>query len=370
MTSLSTGADVDVAVVGAGIGGLSAVLALRADGIDAHAYERAPAIAPLGAAVMVRTQSLELMRRWVDLTDYEHDRCVVDTMELLSPDGSLIRRTPVIGEPGDPGWAHIVHRADLFDALHDGVPAHALHLGREAVSVSGTGDNADHATIHFTDGGSVRARAVIGADGIRSTVRAQLPARDTPIFSGMINYRAVVPATALGELPNDRVRAWVGDDRSFWAFPVRGGREVSYDLALFAEQAGEESWTAVTDPATVAGALIDFDPVVSRIVHAGTGPVSAYSTYDREPVTGWTAGRVTLLGDAAHPMLPFQGQGANQAIQDAAALAETLAPALHDGADVHIALRAYEDIRAPRTAHFQHKSRQRWDLTERDRAAH
>ena len=364
----SSTADVDVAVVGAGIGGLAGVLALRAAGIDAHAHERAPAVAPLGAAVMVRIQSLELMRRWVDLTDYDRNACVVDTMELLTAEGSLVRRTPVIGEPGDPDWAHIVHRADLFDALRSGVPRSALHLGRETMSVSGAGDHDDHAELHFTDGSSVRARAVIAAAGIRSTVRALLAIRDEPVFSGMVIYRSVVPATALGDLPNDRMRSWMRDDRSFWTFPVRGGREVSYDVTLHSERAGEESWTAVTDTATVADGLVGFDPVVSRIVLAGMGPVTAYSIHDREPVTGWTAGRVTLLGDAAHPMLPFQGQGANQAIQDAAALAETLAPALHAGTDVHAALRAYEDIRAPCTAHFQHKSRHRWDLAQRDRA--
>lgn len=354
--------DVDVAVVGAGIGGLSAVLALRAAGIDAHAYERAPSIAPLGAAVMVRIQSLDLMRRWVDLTAYDRNRCVVDTMEIRSADGgTLLRSTPVIGEPGDPGWAHIVHRADLFDALYDGVPRHAVHLGRETTSVSVVDDDT-HATIGFADGRSVQARAVIGADGIRSTVRAWLSLRDAPVFSGMVNYRSVVPATALGDQPNDRIRAWMHDHRSFWAFPVRGGREVAYDAAFFTDRAGEESWTVISNAAAVANGLEGFDPAVSRIVHAGTGPVSVYSTFDREPVTGWTTGCVTLLGDAAHPMLPFQGQGANQAIQDAAVLAETLAPALHAGADVHAALRAYEEMRAPRTAHFQQKSRQRWDV--------
>ena len=344
----------DVAVIGAGIGGLSAVLALRAAGVDAHAYERAPAIAPLGAALIVRVQGLDLIRQWVDTAGYDANRVVVDAMEFRGHDGTLLRTTPLLGEPGDPGWGHVVHRADLFDALRGGVPDAALHLGREARSVD---DRGDHVEIAFTDGSTVRARAVVGADGIRSLVRRTVISEDEPVFAGMVNCRSVVPAEVLGDLPNDRIRGWMQDSRVFATFPVRGGREVCYDAVVFDAVEGEESWTNIVDAETVLAKYADFDPLVGRIVRSGTNPIVAFSTYDREPIDRWTAGRVTLLGDAAHPMLPSRGQGANQAIQDAAALVEALAPALRASGDIHAALTAYEAVRRPPTAHFQTTSR-------------
>ena len=349
--------DVDVAILGAGIGGLATAAALRERGVEAHVFERAPALAPVGAALLVRVQSLDLLRRWTGLEHYAAQAVRVDTQEHLRADGTLLTISGIIGEPGDPRWADSVHRADLFETLRRVLPDPQLHLGRETVHVE---QDADAATAVFADGSRVRARALIAADGIRSVVRRRLFSDDEAVYSGMVNYRAVVPVAALGGLPADQFRTWAdADSTAFLAAPVRGRREVAYDAVVYDDSPGDESWTTWVDLDEVAPHFAHYPTVVHDILAAGPARVSAYSTYDRAPIDTWTDGRVALLGDAAHPMLPFQGQGANQAIQDAEALAAHLAPAL-GGTGVPAALRAYQAQRKPRTDHFQNKSRLRY----------
>jgi len=348
--------EIDVAVIGGGIGGLSTALALRAEGVDVHVYERTARLAPVGAALIVRIQGLDLMARWgCDLDTYRRTAVTVDTMEMYAADGTLQQTGEMVREPGDPEWAHSVHRADLFDALLSGLPAGVLHLDRLVESVE---QDDDGATVVFTDGVRVRARAVVAADGIRSAVRQQLFSQDEPVFSGLVNYRAVVPAALLGDLPNDRIRTWVAPGRAFATLPLRGGAEFAFDAVHTDMESGVESWTATSTPDEVAPGFTMFPPMMEKIIRAAPGTISAFAIYDREPIEKWVEGRIALLGDAAHPMLPFRGQGANQAMQDAAALARHVAPALAEG-DVPAALTAYETERVPRTRAFQDKSRAR-----------
>jgi salicylate hydroxylase len=202
----------------------------------------------------------------------------------------------------------------------------------------------------FADGAEAQADVAVGADGIHSVLRDAVTAVAEPVYSGSVAYRGLMPAEALPDWPRNVSQLWMGEGKHFLVFPVRAGRLINY--VGFVPQAREalESWSAPGDPAALAEAFAGWDPRVENLL-AQVRETFWWGLYDREPLDRWSRGRLTLLGDAAHPMLPHLGQGVNQALEDAAVLTTVLAPA--GPGDAPAALAEYERRRRDRTRTVQ-----------------
>jgi salicylate hydroxylase len=211
--------------------------------------------------------------------------------------------------------------------------------------------------VSFANGASDMADVVIGADGIHSVMQGFVVEPADPVFSRVLAYRGLVPSVE--GYPAGTLRMWVGEGKHFLAFPVRAGRLLTYVGFVTSATAVHESWSAHGDPAALAAHFQGWDPLIGEIIDVISGPGGSgfqWGLYDRAPLARWSDGRLTLLGDAAHPMLPHLGQGVNQALEDAVALA-TLLGACFDPAGIPRALALYEQLRRERTARVQLGSR-------------
>jgi salicylate hydroxylase len=343
---------VRVAVAGAGIAGLALAAALHRASIDCHVYEQAEHLAEVGAGVQVAPNATRLLHR-LGLGD--HLRTVAVAPEAIEmrrwDDGRTLQRTP-LGSTcrnrfGAPYYA--VHRADLHSGLLALVPPDRVHLGARLAAVSQT---TDAARLHLSDGTTVTADLLVGADGIHSISREQIAA-DQPRYSGQTIYRGLVPAERVRFLVAEpRVQLFLGPDQHCVCYPVSAGRLISFGATVSASDWREESWAARGDVTRLAEAYAGWHPDVIRLIGAAE-TVNRWALHDRDSVERLSAGRVVLIGDAAHPMLPFQAQGANQAIEDAVVLAACLA----GPGGLPAALHRYEEIRLPRTTRIQQQSR-------------
>ena len=342
--------DVDVAIIGAGIGGLAAANALKHAGIEAHVFERAHELREIGGAVVIREPSLRLFGSWKIAAPFRSEAVRVDVLEVRDSHGNLKRTNPT--DLANDGLAYSIHRADVHKMLIDGVASGNIHLGMDCTAVI---NGANRSVVTFADGSGIRAKLVIGADGIKSVVRG-LISDDEPIFENVVVFRGIAPAAALPHgLPNDRLYAWGDEPRMMTLLPMRGGREVAMDTIMSRDEPPVDLWTTEVPTAELLRFFDGFDPGLLDMIRAGTVPVRANPVYDRDPIEHWSTGRTTLLGDAAHPMAPRQGQGANTAIQDAGALAEALADTGID--DPRPAFARYEKERIALTRAMQVASR-------------
>ncbi len=227
---------------------------------------------------------------------------------------------------------------------------------------------------HFLAGASserAAADVVIAADGIHSRMQQYVVAPSAPAPSGSVAYRGVLPAHSVS-WPKGAMRNWLGAGRHFLVYPLRAGELINCVGFVPTDEEMKESWSAPGDPRAFSREFATFDPMVRSII-AHITHTFRWGLYDREPLAAWTHGRLTLLGDAAHPMLPHTGQGANQAIEDAVTLAAVLRDA--DTVSVPRSLQVYESLRRERCARVQRSSRVNGarydatgsDLAERDR---
>ena len=338
-----------VGVVGGGIGGLTAALALLHAGFDVEVFEQASALGEVGAGVQISPNASRVL----------HGLGLADELAATGvrplawhqrrwDDGRTLLRTP-LAEPLEAtfGFPHYqMHRADLLDALARAFPAERVHLGHRLV---GFEERGDRVVARFAGGGSAEVDVLVGADGIHSLVRRRLFGDEHPRFTGGVAYRGLVPAERLRELELEvTAQLWMGPGRHFVHYFVSGGRLVNFVAIVDQDTWVAESWTQPGDVADALAAYEGWHPHVRAIIGA-VDTTYTWALLDRTPLERWSAGRVTLLGDACHAMLPFMAQGAAMAIEDGATLASCLA-SWGAGAE---ALRRYEALRVPRATRLQ-----------------
>lgn len=340
--------DQTVIIIGAGIGGPAAAIALRQLGYHVAVYEQAPALHAVGAALSLWKNALDALRE-LGLWQQLRAASLPDVHGgIWSRDGELLVAADAAAMERRFGRALVaVHRADLQEALIQGLGEEHANLGRQCV---GFQQDAEGVTVHFADGGQARAGLLIGAGGLHSPIRAQLHGDRPPRYAGYTAWRAVIPFAA--DRPNGGLRtgeSW-GRGARHGRLPLTNGR-VYWFAARNAPQGrhardGEKAALL----ATFAGW---HEPVEALIWATAEEEILRNDIYDRPPLKTWGAGRVTLLGDAAHPMTPNLGQGAAQALEDAVVLRNCV----REHGLTPAALRAYEARRIPRTTSILRASR-------------
>lgn len=336
----------EIAIVGAGLGGLTAALALQREGLQVRVFEQAPMLGEVGAGISL---SAGVGRALAGLG-------VGDALLAASspcPNVAFVHyRTgarlagQVESTPEDRGFetARHVHRADLHAILLDAArvndPA-AVTTDRRLVSIT---QDSDRVIAEFADGTTHSADLLVGADGARSAVRALLFDDSPPEFSGQVAFRCLVPAADAAPFMHGAAVS-IGQGRIFHRYALRGGEIVNVVGISRTEAWAAEGWNTPASNAEFAQLYADFHPDVSGLINAAP-PESLikWGLFVRPRFTGWSQGRVTLLGDAAHPILPFLGLGAALAIEDGVVLARALT-AHHD---LGAALSAYEAARIDR----------------------
>src|ERR1043166_4262638 len=343
---------VRVAVIGGGIGGLAAAASLLRAGFDVHVYEQAKALGEVGAGINIGPNASRLLHR-LGLaerlggrggkpTTFDQRRWDDGRFLLRSPLGTLIEEK--FGAP-----YYTFHRADLRGALASAMPAEHVHLGHRFARLI---DHGDRVEAVFENGAVISADVLVGADGIHSLVRHALQGPEKPRFTGCVAYRGLVPAERLAHLDLERTtQIWMGPARHFVHYFVSAGRRVNFVAVTEEDSWQRESWIDRGDVADALAAFTGWHPQVRAIIGA-TDETYKWALFDRAPLPRWSVGRVTLLGDACHPMLPFMGQGAAQAIEDAA----TLTACLDKLDDAPAALKLYETLRLPRASRLQSMS--------------
>ena len=341
-----------VIIVGGGIGGLFAANALIAHGLEVCVYEQAPALGEVGAGVYITPNSVRhLQRVGLGAAVEKWGARVGPKSHYFRHDGTPIAPVQVTDAAG---WNATfgMHRADFVDFLAAALPAGVVRCGHRAVGFEQAGERA---RVRFASGAVAEADVVVGADGIHSELRPHVFPPSTPVFHGTVAYRGLVSRERLPDWPMDRWQMWAGPKKHFLVFPVRHGEMVNYVGFVPVGREMKESWTAAGDPDVLRREFEGWDPRIALVLKQ-VEKCFRWALYDREPLPTWSRGCLTLLGDAAHPMLPHLGQGANQSIEDGMALATILSQV--DAAGVPAALLAYEKLRRERVAEVQRGSRQ------------
>ena len=344
-----------IAVIGAGIGGLAAANALSRIGGVVDVFEQAPQFQRVGTAINLTPNAVKVMDglglgQPVRDTAYRPTHRVSRTWDSGAETSRLEMSRAAEQRYGAPQLT--MHRADLLAALQSALPEGTIRLGKRLV---GLAQDPDGVALAFDDGTSARAAAVIGADGIHSTVRGLVFGKEAPRFASMVGYRSLIPARRLASYDSAAFIKWWGPTQQSMliTFLINRGE----DLYIFATRAEEswrqESWSSQGDVQELRAAYADFHSE-ARDVLEQCEDVLKTALYERDPLAHWTKGRVTLLGDACHPMMPFMAQGAATGLEDAAILARCVAAESR----IADALDRYEKARLGRASTMQLVSRE------------
>ena len=351
-----------IAIVGGGLGGLAAALFLRNAGLDATVYEQASEVREVGAGIVVSPNMARPLQRLGLGRNLSSFAVRLDAAWEFRrwKDGRVLFVQPMGDECERLYGTHcyVAHRADLLDLLQQALPPHLLRLDHRCVDVAQSEHEAE-LTFCASSGRTTKVAAdvVIGADGIHSVIRRAIAPQIEPRFSNLCAFRCLVPAQKAPQMALRPVQTlWLGPGRHFVHYPISGGRLVNVVAIVPAGGWRTESWTADGDLSDLAAEFAGWDDRVHQLIVSATS-TKRWAMYDRDPLERWSDDRITLLGDAAHAMLPFFAQGAAQAIEDAVVLAACLQRADADSAGD--ALRQYEAIRRPRTSAVQVMSRGR-----------
>jgi len=344
-----------VGVVGAGIGGVTLAAALAQRGIEVHLFERAAAFGEVGAGIQMTPNAVKVLNA---LGAHDALAAVGFLPEALVgrnwETGEESFRIPLKADCPRLYGAEFfhVHRADLHELLTRLLGDARVTFNAQCVGIS---QGADKAVAHFADGSRFEADLIVGADGVRSEVRRALFGAEAPHFTGNMCYRAVVPFEQMPDFVAPEASFWFGPKSHVVTYFVNGGKAVNIVAVNETSDWVEESWNVRSTREEMLAAFAGWHPNIQRLFER-VQEVYRWGLFDRDPMATWTQGRVTLLGDAAHPMLPFLSQGAAMAIEDAYVLAAALA-AWPD--NLALALQRYEQERLPRTSRVQLEARER-----------
>jgi salicylate hydroxylase len=353
---------VRVGIVGAGIGGLSLALALRERGVQAEVFEQAAELTEIGAAIGLSANAIREFDRLGLLADLTAASTI--PTELIYRhwrDGSRIAAHPVRQD----GWYEKqfgapwfgIHRADLQKILSAAFGAEHVHLGCRLVDLT---EQADAVVLEFANGRTYEADLVVGADGVRSVVRRWITGADDMVYSGTSAFRGIVPTQNLPSLPDPHaIQFWMGPDGHLLHYAIGGAGEA---VNFFAVVETPRIWPHDGSVAEVAGdvpvaSFRGWHPAVTEMIEAAASPIR-WGLFTVRPLLRWYRGRVVILGDAAHGMLPHHGQGANTSIEDAFALAGLLSGLLAGARadDLDTAFSRYQGMRRARTRQVQRSS--------------
>jgi salicylate hydroxylase len=358
--------DLDIVIVGGGLGGMTAALALSKLGCRVQLYEQAPAFSEIGAGIMLTPNATRVL---------EH-LGVGEALagKAMRPPASIYRRFDTAELVGDAPLGEAmesrygapyyhIHRTDLLDMLTAAVSAQAtaeLYTDHRALDCAQRNEGA---SVSFADGSTVTCDLVLACDGVRSTLRASLLAAAEPRFRGQVAWRGLVPAAGLPESVTAKESVvWIGPDRHIVQYVIRGGTLVNY-VAIAAKDAWEEEgWNRPSDLSEVTAEFAGWHADILALL-AATPPDALYKwgLFDRDPLQQWVFGSIALLGDAAHPMLPFMAQGSAMAIEDAMVLAR----AVKTSDSMATALDRYQRARRDRTADIILRSRAKTNLYQK-----
>tara|TARA_B100002049_G_scaffold174130_1_gene131824 strand:+ start:162 stop:1334 length:1173 start_codon:yes stop_codon:yes gene_type:complete len=345
--------DIHIAIIGAGIGGMTAAVTLAQKGFKVNVFEQAPELSEVGAGLTVTPnatkgliylglgQAMEKIGMAHDLQGVRH----YQTKEMIVP---LKRGKHMLEKYG--AYQFQVHRADIHDILIESLEKHSPGCVFVDHQLVGLDEKSDKVKLIFNNQAEYECDFVIGADGTRSIVRQSILGTDEPEFSGYVAWRGIVPTDGLDESDFDECgsSAFISPGRVFARYLIRDAKEYNYVAFLATEEWAEEGWSIPSKVETVLEIFSDYNQQVKNIILA-TPPEGCYKwgIFTRKPINKWSSERVTLLGDAAHPLEPFMGQGASMAIEDGVVLGRII----EDASDVSEIIKRYETARIERS-HF------------------
>jgi salicylate hydroxylase len=354
-----------IAIIGAGLGGLTAATALRQRGLEAVVYERAPVLGEVGAGIQLGPNAVKVLRSLGLEPAIRRLACEPRNIVSVAWNDARERfREPLKGASMTQFGAPYLtaHRADLHRLLCELLPADAVRLGMQCIGAQ----SADgHAIARFADGSQIEADVVVGADGINSSVRESLFGIQPVRFTQQMAWRCIVPIervpTRVGpggsvEIGHDEYVGWIGPEGHVICYPIRGGALYNIFAGHVTDEWVDESWVM---PSSLDELLHGYrgwnDALLEMLSHVRE--CFKWGIRDRDPLPRWTDGAVTLLGDAAHPMMPTLAQGAAIALEDGVALARHLARHVDD---LRRGLAAYEAERRPRASRVVLQAREQF----------
>ena len=345
----------EVAIIGAGMGGLATAAALRRVGIDVTVYEQASQFARLGAGIQVGCNAMKVLRGLGLEQTMRSQSFYPRSWNNRDWKTGEVKFDMIFGESAEEKFGApylLAHRGDLHAALASAVPDECVRLSHK---LTGLDQTADGVRLSFANGASAVADAVVGADGVHSLVRDILFGASPAYFTGRIAYRTTYPASLLEGEKIDDCTKWWGEDRHIVIYYVKPDRSEIYLVTSQPDPEFRiESWSTKGDVKDLRAAFEGFDRQVEYVL-AACPDVHKWAIMDRDSLPRWAEGNITLLGDACHPMTPYMAQGAAMAIEDAAVLSRCLDGVGREG--VADAFRRFQETRKERTTRVQETSR-------------